>query len=224
MISATLARAPYGDDLFVANVARKSFGARYEAWSEVPRGPRQRSDRELVEGLAQDRHWLPFRHPHATLECQAMLPIARQLEKHQVGLTWSETSRRYKTKDLSFHFMRGQWRGAPLDRRQGRGSLLAPPQQVLLDTIQAGNVASCLNDYDRALRAGVAPELARILLPQSMEVSWTWTGSLLAWAYLVLERRHENAQAETAQFADQVDLVLAPHFPVCWAALMETRR
>jgi hypothetical protein len=50
----------FGDDLMVANAARKSYGSGFEVWSEVPRSERGRSDRELVEGLAKEKHLLPL--------------------------------------------------------------------------------------------------------------------------------------------------------------------
>ena len=78
-----------GSDLLIANAARKSFGKGFETFSYVPRTPNGRSDDELINSLAEDKHWLPFRHPHITVACSEALPIARQLGKHQVGLCLS---------------------------------------------------------------------------------------------------------------------------------------
>ena len=78
-----------GDDLLVANAARKSYGKGFEEFSYIPRSPNGRSDDELINDLARDGHMLPFRHPHITISCSEALPIARQLGKHQVGLCLS---------------------------------------------------------------------------------------------------------------------------------------
>lgn len=78
-----------GNDLLVANAARKSFGKDFTEFSYEPRSKNGRSDDELIQSLADDGHWLPFRHPHITLACSEALPIARQLGKHQVGLCLS---------------------------------------------------------------------------------------------------------------------------------------
>lgn len=208
-----------GDDLLVANVARKSFGTGYEEWSEVPRSPRGRSDRQLIEDLAKGGHWLPFRHPKLIFECDAPIPIARQLGKHQVGMDWSEISRRYKTKGLEFYFLRDSWRADVKDRRQGSGDLLPQNEQEILNGIEADTISYCLNSYDLALHYGASPEQARFLLPQSMEVSWTWTGSLLAWAHMYNQRNHKDAQKETQEFAKQVGGIISQLFPVSWGAL-----
>jgi thymidylate synthase (FAD) len=92
-----------GSDLLVANAARRSFDNQHTQWTEKPRSRRGRSDPQLVADLARDGHYLPFRHPQITLACTAPLPIARQLGKHQVGFSWSEVSRRYRTKGISLH-------------------------------------------------------------------------------------------------------------------------
>jgi thymidylate synthase (FAD) len=207
-----------GSDLLVANAARRSFDHQHSVWSEAPRAKRGRSDPQLVADLARDGHLLPFRHPQVTLACTAPLPVARQLGKHQVGFSWSEVSRRYKTTGISFHHI-DEWRADVADRRQGSGERLDPMKQTTLQAIQRRNVENCLADYQEALSAGASAEQARFLLPQSMDVVWTWTGSLLGWSHLVRARLHPDAQAETREFAVRVAEVVGPLFPISWAAL-----
>ena len=208
-----------GNDLLVANAARKSFNSDYAEFSFTPRTPRGRSDDELIYSLAEDGHWLPFRHPHVTLSCEEALPIARQLGKHQIGLEWSEISRRYKTKDISFTRLDDQWRSDVKDRRQGSGELLHVNWQQDLNFIQKRNIENCLLDYQEALDIGAAPEQARYLLPQSMEVLWTWTGSLLSFAHLYKQRNHKDAQKEVRDFATEVSKIMTKLYPVSWFAL-----
>lgn len=207
-----------GSDLLVANAARRSFDNHHTTWRETPRGQRARSDPQLVADLAADGHELPFRHCQVTLACTAPLPIARQLGKHQVGFSWSEVSRRYITKGLTFHQIEA-WRAAPEERRQGSGDALDDLTHNTLAAIQWRNIEMCVAQYEEALRMGASPEQARFLLPQSMDVRWTWTGSLLGWWALVRGRRHPDAQTETRDFAVAVETVVAPLFPVSWAAL-----
>lgn len=207
-----------GTDLLVANAARRSFDNQHTEWTDQPRGRRGRSDTQLVADLARDGHLLPFRHPQITLACTAPLPIARHLGKHQVGFSWSEVSRRYKTKGVTLHCIE-QWRAAPVEKRQGSGAPLDDRTDALLTQVQARIHAECLRAYDYALTLGATPEQARFLLPQSMDVAWTWTGSLLAWAHLVKERSHPDVQSETREFAQACVTIIEPLFPVSWAAL-----
>lgn len=209
-----------GDDLLVANTARKSFGKGFETFSYVPRTPRGRSDDELINDLAADGHWLPFRHPHITISCSEALPIARQLGKHQIGLDWSEISRRYKTKDIKFTYLDGQWRYDVKDRRQGSGGLMSDDLQHKMAVIQARNITNSLDDYVEALKLGAAPEQARYLLPQSMNAEWTWTGSLLSFSHLYKQRTHKDAQKEVRDFANATAEIMQHLFPVSWEALI----
>lgn len=207
-----------GNDLLVCNAARRSFDNHHTEWCDAPRGHRGRSDAQLVADLARDGHVLPFRHPQITLACTAPLPVARQLTKHQVGFSWSEVSRRYRTKGITFHHIEG-WRSDVKDRRQGSGAPLDDPTVNTLSAIQWRNIQRCVAEYEQALELGASPEQARFLLPQSMDVVWTWTGSLLGWAQMVKGRSHPDVQAETREFAQACVAIIAPLFPVSWAAL-----
>lgn len=210
-----------GSDLLVANAARKSYGKGFEEFSYTPRSPNGRSDDELINDLARDGHMLPFRHPHITLSCSEALPIARQLGKHQSGLSWSEISRRYKTKGIKFTFLDGTWRFDIEDRHQGSGELMPRELQAKLELIQANNINNCLNDYQDALDLGAAPEQCRYLLPQAMNAEWTWTGSLLSFAHLYKQRNHPDAQTEVKNFAIEVGKIMEELYPISWKALLE---
>lgn len=208
-----------GSDLMIVNAARKSFGAGYETWSEEPRTPRGRSDRELMFDLAGSGHYLPFRHPHITVECDAPIPVARQLGKHQVGLDWSEISRRYKTKGIEFYRIGRGWRADVKDRRQGSGELLPGNKQTTLMHLEDQAIQRSIDNYLQALNIGASPEQARFLLLQGMIVSWTWTGSLLAFYHLHKLRSHPDTQLETRQFALQCETIMQRLYPVAWEAL-----
>ncbi len=82
------------------------------------------------------------------------------------------------------------------------------------------NITNCIRDYEEALALGAAAEQARFLLPQSMEVIWVWTGSLLGWAELFLKRSHADTQLETRQFVQGVAEIMREKHPVGWGALM----
>lgn len=212
----------YPPDLKIVNAARGSYGVAYDSWSEVPRTARGRSDSQLIQDLSEERHTLPFRHVHPTVRCVAPLPIARQLSKQQVGFSWSEISRRYRKSDLTFYFMGATWR-ASADVRQGVGVLLPPHLQTQLDSIQRRNVENCLRDFHEALSLGAALEQARMLLPQSMEVTWVWTGSLLGWADLYLSRTRPDTQLETTQIVREIAAIIQPKAPAAWEALTTLR-
>ena len=218
-----------GNDLFIVNALRKSFDVHHATWMEEPRGPRSRSDRQLILDCAADGDTHAWRHCHATLTFAAPVPIARQLMKHQAGFTWtdpldhgwSEVSRRYKTTRVRFYTVGHRWRKRPDDVRQGTGDLLSSDHQAVLAGLENEVIEVSLTNYNRAITIGATPEQARLLLPQSLMVEWTWTGSLLGWAELYNKRRYgDRAQEETRELVRKIGELLAPHFPVAWPAVV----
>ncbi|MNQ81349.1 FAD-dependent thymidylate synthase [compost metagenome] len=75
--------------------------------------------------------------------------------------------------------------------------------------------------YFHMIEEGVAPEQARMVLPQSMMTSYYVTGSLAAFARAYRQRIDAHAQVEIQHLAQQWGEIIAPLFPVSWAALTE---
>jgi thymidylate synthase (FAD) len=74
--------------------------------------------------------------------------------------------------------------------------------------------------YFDMLNAGVAPELARINLPQNMMVTWRWTGSLAAFARVCQQRCDTHAQKEAQILGNQISTIMSDLFPVTWDAMV----
>jgi thymidylate synthase (FAD) len=202
-----------GTDLEIANAARRSFDAENEAYTT--------GDARLIDFLIREGHWLPFRHPQLSFACEAPVFVARQLGKHQVGMSWSEISRRYKTSRMElWRPGMADIRKAPENAKQGTGGLLDIAASSNAYERFKSNNQRALVDYRYLLSIGVAPEQARAVLPQSMYVYWTWTGSLLAWLHLIRERSHQNAQTETREWVWQYIVpAVAERFPDTWKSI-----
>ena len=71
------------------------------------------------------------------------------------------------------------------------------------------------------MREGVAPEQARMVLPQSTMTEWYWSGSLDAFADMCNLRCKPDTQAETRVVADQINHKMLDLFPVSWSALID---
>lgn len=96
------------------------------------------------------------------------------------------------------------------------GGVFVEPQAGVLGAYQQS-----LDLYHSLLDQGVAPEQARIFLPQGIMTEWIWTGSLMAFVRVCRERLAPGAQLETREVAEQIAGIVAPLFPVSWSALME---
>jgi thymidylate synthase (FAD) len=73
--------------------------------------------------------------------------------------------------------------------------------------------------YDEMIKGGVAPEVARVVLPQAMYTEFIETGSLAAYARLCGLRTTPDAQREIQAYARGLSSLLEPRFPVSWGAL-----
>ena len=184
----------------------------------------KQADVKLIRYLAREKHVLPFRHPTITLRCKAPLFLARQLGKHQVGMSWSEESRRYIDNSPEF-FWPEAWRERADNVKQGSGTKDLSGDYITgaaytIDEAARGAVGQALRAYTEMLGNGVAPELARMILPQNMYVNWVWTGSLLSWVHMIKLRTGHGAQREAIDFAKLVEEVVKPLYPVSYEALM----
>lgn len=198
-----------GNDLRVANVARVSFNKWKEEFDQ--------KDARLIDYLAMHEHLSPFRHTAVSIRCKAPVFLARQLGKHQAGLSWNEVSRRYVDSGIEF-FVPDSWRSRPADGiKQGSGEVHEHTGYVA--DVYSRLVNRAMHDYDDLIDLGVAPEMARMLLPQSMQVDWVWTGNLLSFFHVYRLRAGEGAQVEAKYFAEELEKIIKPIFPVCWEAL-----
>lgn len=206
----------YGSDLLVANAARVSFSKRK---TEFESGDRPGTDERLIKYLARENHFMPFCHPHITLHVKAPIFVARQLAKHQIGGSWSEVSRRYVSNEPEI-YLPNAWRTKPQGSiKQGSGGEADDQEGIMAEYASTMQVA--LGVYDRLIDEGIAPEQARMVLPQSVLTEWYWTGSLMFFCRVCKLRLDEHSQKETREIAERIAEVVAPLFPVSWSALME---
>ena len=204
-----------GNDMTVVNAARVSF-AKESTWddynSETEQYVLKDKDRKLVHYLAEHGHKSPFNHAFATFHVKAPIFVARQLQKHEY-MPWNEISRRYVDSDPEF-YVPDVWRGCSEDKKQGSSGTVDLVDYSLDDYNGNG-----MDFYTCLIRDGVAPEQARMVLPQSMMTEWYWSGSLYAFAKMCNLRCAGDTQLETRLVANQICNSMKELFPVSWFAL-----
>ena len=192
-----------GSDLSVVNAARVSFGKKSVFEGRVG-GPNVLSERDtkLVHYLAKHKHISPFGHAFASFHVKAPIFVARQLVKHKF-LRWNEISRRYVDEEPEF-YVPDVWRGRSADKKQG--------SEGVVDVGDWGDTNwACLIAYNDLLGHGVAPEQARMVLPQSTMTEWYWSGSLDAFAAMCKLRCASDTQYESRIVADQISEEMSAH-------------
>ena len=210
-----------GNDLSVVNAARVSFGKRSTelGYDQIDIDGHQctvphvsSKDEKLIKYLADHDHWTPFAHTAITFIIKAPFFVARQLGKHQVGLAWNEISRRYVDSMPEF-FIPNEWRLAAEDKKQGSSN------ETTDYSIHPAHVFA-VQCYQNMLELGIAPEQARMVLPQSTYTEWYWTGSLYAFSRVCKLRIQDDAQKETKDTVELISDRCEQLFPVCWKSLL----
>lgn len=215
-----------GDDLRVVNAARVSFNKESDwkisfeekGWQNKKTQTLSEKDQKLIKYLATHNHWTPFSHVQITMREKVPIFVARQRFKHMVGFTYNEVSRRY-VDDAPEFFVPDVWRKAAENKKQGSSD-----QEVLDWTVDwdykyfIRNVSGL---YETLLRRGVAPEQARMVLPQSMYTEYYTTGSLAAWSRAYKQRIDDHAQKEIQDLAKQWNEIISgiPELKYSWEAL-----
>ena len=200
-----------GSDLSVVNSARVSFDKESSSLSD--------KDEKLIHYLAKHKHTSPFGHAFVTFKVDAPVFVARQLVKHKF-LRWNEVSRRYVDNEPDI-YSPDHWRQRPENKKQGSGQAFEKEHQQFMQQQYVEIMDRVLKMYEYMLAYGVAPEQARMMLPQSMMTSWWWSGSLDAFADMCKLRLGPDSQTETREVAIQIAEEMVNLFPVSWKALME---
>jgi len=195
-----------GSDLSIVNAARVSFAKVHKKFDE-------KSDTKLINYLAKHNHWSPFGHASMQFHIKAPVFVARQLVKHQVGLTWNEVSRRYVDTEVEF-YEPTEWRLAAENKKQGSSE-----ETVDYNISPAHKFAK--QCYENMLNLGIAPEMARMVLPQSLYTEWYWSGTLYAFARVCNLRCKPDAQKETQNVGWGIDKPARKLFPASWRALRD---
>ena len=228
-----------GDDLAVVNAARVSFDKESEwdtkcvsttaeqlalekaGWKDVTDynfdvdliySRLKDSDTKLIKYLASHGHISPFHHAFITMRIKAPVFVARQLVKHKF-MPINEVSRRYVDSEPEF-FWPTEWRGKAENVKQGSGEAIdwnLDPRTCII----------ALETYQNALKNGVCPEQARMILPLNLMTEWIWSGTLSAWASMLNLRLTGYTQKETRDVAEKAYSIIQPLFPVSIKALVD---
>ncbi len=221
----------FGSDNRVCDAARVSFNKLAENYT-----PEQNS--KLIQYLAKHNHWSPFAHVSITMREKVPIFVARQRFKHRIGFEYNEVSRRYVDDPPEF-FIPQVWRSKPENAKQGSGEDVVDLWSFNWHDEPETEEQSCGWDwwsigeelkemysrieqtYKRMVEVGVAPEQARMILPQSLYTEYIVTGSLAAWSRAYKLRIDEHSQLEIRELAKQWNKIITslPELEHSWRAL-----
>lgn len=208
-----------GNDASVTRAARVSFAGDSKEFDEI-------KDAKLIQYLAKHKHKSPFNHTFITVKVKAPSFVARQLVKHRF-MPWNEESRRYINNEPEFYFP-NKWRAKAENVKQGSSDEAV---DILIEHGTRGkngiedpfydSVEIALETYNHMLARGVCNEQARMVLPQNTMFNWYWSGTLGAFADMLVLRLDPHTQLESHIVAEKIRDIIMPIFPISLSALLE---
>lgn len=171
---------------------------------------------KLLRYLIDHQHWSPFEMAHAVVEINTSRAIAAQILRHR-SFSFQELSQRY-TSDID-QAVPVPGRRQAIKNRQSSAEPLDEMAQDYWTGLQEQTYAQCYAAYESALKAGVAREQARMLLPLAAPTRLYMAGSIRSWVHYVQLRTQLDTQLEHRVIAEQCRNILAVELPTLAEAL-----
>jgi len=178
----------------------------------------------LLRYLVQHKHWSPLEHGHVTFEIETSKAIGIQLIRHR-SFSFQEFSQRYQDVNrLGDIFEPIELRAQCEDNRQSSTEVIDPKIPLKGGSENASVLVSNLLNhshdvYNQLLKAGVARETARMVLPLATTTKIHMTGSIRSWIHFLELRDDEHAQKEIQDVAKEVKRIFISEFPIISNAL-----
>ncbi len=156
------ASAADSDVLFAARVSTQGEQTLTAAASGAEASDR---DRGLINYLMRDRHGSPFEHNSMTFYVQAPIFVFREFMRHRIA-SYNEESGRYRELRPVFYVPAPERKLVQIGKPGAYDFVDGTPEQsALVDEVTREASTHAFETYQRMLEAGVAREVARIVLP-----------------------------------------------------------
>ena len=202
---------PNGDDL-VAYMARVSNPKNEDNKETAPK---------LIRYLMRNKHWSPFQMVNACVYVECPRDISRQLLRH-TSLAFQEFSGRYADYETLIDGRELRLR----DHKNRQNSIPTEDQELQRRWTRLVKVvrAVSLRAYRTALDLGVAPEVARVLLPEGLVPTRLYVnGNLRSWLHYFDVRCDVATQKEHREVAEAIQSIIFEQFPNIAEAYNEQR-
>lgn len=173
----------------------------------------------LINYLMRDRHGSPFEHSSMTFFVKAPIFMWREHFRHRIA-SYNEESGRYKVLEPTFYVPGPERRLVQIGKPGAYEFVDGTPEQSAL--VQEQTEAACRAAYDAyqaMLSAGVAREVARIVLPLTIYSSAYVTMNARAMMNFLSLRRHSD-EARFPSFPQREIEMVAERYEEEWSRLM----
>jgi len=219
------------DVLFAARVSTQGEQTLEAAASRVDASEDEKRSKGLINYLMRDRHGSPFEHNSLTFYVQAPIFVFREFQRHRIA-SYNEESGRYKELSPVF-YVPGPDRNLIQIGKTGSYDFIPGTAEQTALVEQESRTASiqAYEAYKRMLEAGVAREVARIILPLNIYSSMYVTMNARALMnFLSLRTKREGThfpsfpQREIEMCAEKMEDFWAELMPYTYAAFNENGR
>jgi len=188
-------------------------------------------DRGLINYLMRDRHGSPFEHNSMTFYVQAPIFVFREFMRHRIA-SYNEESGRYRELRPVFYVPGPERKLVQVGKPGAYDFEEGTPEQYELTRSEVEAVCTdAYASYQRMLEAGVAREVARVVLPVTLYSSMYVTmNSRSLMNFLSLRTKREGTffpsfpQREIEMVADKMEQFWAPLMPMTAEAFTKNGR
>jgi thymidylate synthase (FAD) len=173
---------------------------------------------KLLKYCIKHGHWSIFEQVDMTVEIKTSRAIAAQILRHKT-FSFQEFSQRYaEVQDFENIEIRMQGK----TNRQVGDEITNPKlEDGLANDIIQEHIEYSKSLYDRLIKAGVARECARMVLPLNVQTTLYMKGNIRSWIHYLQLRTKEDTQKEHRLIAEEINKIFINEFPVISNAILE---
>ena len=172
----------------------------------------------LLKYCIKHGHWSVFEQAYMTLEINTTRGIAAQILRHR-SFTYQEFSQRYADSNLLGDIELPELRRQDDKNRQNSIDDLDPEMVDKFNRQMNTLFSSAFGLYNQMLKAGVAKECARFVLPLATPTRIYMTGSCRSWIHYINLRSAHGTQKEHMDIANGCKKIFVENFPSVSEAL-----
>ncbi|HAM25609.1 MAG TPA: FAD-dependent thymidylate synthase [Microbacteriaceae bacterium] len=213
------------DVLFAARVSTQGEQTLEAAQASQDTEAEDKRARGLINYLMRDRHGSPFEHNSMTFYVQAPIFVFREFMRHRIA-SYNEESGRYRELNPVFYVPNADRNLVQVGKPGAYEFLPGSNEQIsLVDHETRAQSVAAFHSYQRMLDAGVAREVARIVLPLNIYSSMYVTlNARSLMNFLSLRTKREGTifpsfpQREIEMAAEKMEDFFAELMPLTYAA------
>ena len=162
---------------------------------------------KLIKFLIKHKHWSPFELANMCVEIKTSRAIAAQILRHR-SFSFQEFSQRYSEADEIESIELRE----PAEKNRQSSSKPFDKRNELY-TLANKSMENSMKAYNELIKAGVAKECARAVLPLGTQTTMYMNGTVRSWIHYINLRTEENTQKEHRDIANSIKSIFVEIFP-----------